>query len=162
MIVISSQQHNIDVSHVITIALGIIVLLQISTLLTLLYIIISVLGLIWFMAKICPHCKAFGTPSCQSGYGILSSRMFARPRQINFRRAFKRNIISVAVQWFIPLIAGIYRLYKEFDLYLVLTLILFIVVAFIWLPVVSRKTRCKNCPQKEDCGWFSSGAGGAH
>lgn len=145
--------HKIDISHYIIIALGIVLLLQCSYLLTVLYIIITLSGMIWFMAKICPHCKAFGTAYCPSGYGRLSNSIFKRPKKIDFRRAFKTNIIAVAVQWFIPFFAGIYCLYISYDLMLLLTFILFIIVAFLWLPFVSRKKGCANCPQRNGCAW---------
>lgn len=145
--------HKIDISHHIIIALGIILLLQCSYLLTVLYVIITTSGMIWFMAKICPHCKAFGTSFCRSRYGVLSSRIFKRPKEIDFRRAFKMNIIAVAVQWFIPFFVGIYRLYISYNLMLLLTFILFIIMAFLWLPLVSRKKGCADCPQRNECAW---------
>lgn len=150
---IKTEKRKKDLSHYITLILGIIVLVQCSFLYALLYAIITFLGMIWFIAKICPHCRAFGTAHCSSGYGRLSSKMFKRPKKIDFKKAFKRNIVVVAFQWFIPLFVGLYCIYLSFDFYLLLTIIIFIIVAFIWLPLVSRKKGCKDCPQKGDCAW---------
>lgn len=153
MMAITDEKQKRDISHLITIVLGCIVLIQCNILLTLLYIIISVMGLMWFLGTICPHCRAYGTLHCKSGYGRLSARMFKRPKETNFRKAFKRNIVSVAFQWFIPFFAGLYCLYISYTQLLLITYILFILVAFIWLPLSSRKKGCKNCPQRDECGW---------
>lgn len=150
---ISNKQHKFDASHYVVVVLGIIFLLQCGILLALLYAIVTFFGMIWFMAKICPHCKAYGTIYCPSRYGRLSRRIFKRPKKMEFKRAFKRNIWVVSLQWFIPLIAGIYCLFTSFDLYLFLTFIIFIIVAFLWLPLFSRKRGCANCPQRNECAW---------
>ena len=150
---ITNENKKKDISHSITILLGSIVLIQCNFLLTILYVIISVMGLMWFLGTICPHCRAYGTSRCKSGYGRLSATLFNRPKETNFRRAFKRNIVSVTFQWFIPLFAGLYCLYLSYTPLLMSTYILFILVAFLWLPLNSRRKGCKNCPQRNECGW---------
>lgn len=155
----TGKEANVDISHILVMALGTVVLLQCSYLAALLYVIASVLGSIWFMATICTHCRAFGTTSCMSQYGLMASKLFKKPEKTNFKRAFRRNIASVAVQWFIPLAGGIYCLYLSFDVYLQATLVVFILVAFVWLPVKSRKEGCTKCPQRTECGWTSAGKG---
>lgn len=155
---IKDEKQKRDISHFVTILLGCIVLIQCNILLTILYVIISVMGLVWFLGTICPHCRAYGTLHCKSGYGNLSARMFKRPKETNFRRAFKRHIVSVTFQWFIPLFAGLYCLYFDLDYVLLGTFILFVLVAFVWLPLDSRKKGCRSCPQKKDCGWAPKNA----
>lgn len=144
---------KVDVSHLVVIILGVLVIAQCSILVATLYILMSVCGIIWFIGRICPHCKGFGSHACPSGYGMISSRFFRKPDTINFRKAFNRNIMSVALQWFIPLFAGIVCLYDSFDPVSAATLILFILVAFIWLPMTSKKKGCAQCPQRRECGW---------
>ena len=151
------KETSVDISHALVLTLGTVVLLQCSYLAALLYVVVSLLGSVWFMANICPHCRAYGTMACKSKYGLLSSWLFKRPETIDFRRAFKRNIASVAVQWFIPLLGGIYCLYLSFDIYLLTTLVVFALVAFVWLPVRSRKGGCATCPQRTECGWTKVG-----
>ncbi len=149
------KKREVDVSHIVVIALGTVILLQRSIPAAVMYVLVSVLGSLWFMARICPHCRAYGTNSCSSGYGMISSRLFRKPEKIDFKRAFSRNIIAVAIQWFIPFLGGIYFLYISFDPYLLITTILFVFVAFVWLPVRSRGKGCARCPQRSDCAWAS-------
>ena len=149
------RERKLDVSHFLVIALGTIVVIQCSPQLAGLYLLITGVGIIWFWRTICPHCKGFASPACPSGYGMISSKYFQRPEVIDFKRAFNRNIISVALQWFIPLIAGIGCLYDSLDLILVVSLMIFILVAFIWLPMTSKKKGCAKCPQRGECGWVA-------
>lgn len=149
------KDRKMDISHFLVIALGFFLIVQCSVTLALIFIIVSALGTIWFLATICPHCNGFGSRACPSGYGLVSSRYFKRPDSIDFKKAFRRNIFSVALQWFIPFIIGIWCLIGSFDVVLMITFIIFVLVAFIWLPAESKKKGCKNCPQKNNCGWVS-------
>ncbi len=149
------KERKMDISHFLVIALGVIVIGQCSVILALIFIVLSALGTVWFLATICPHCSGFGNKACPSGYGLVSSRYFKRPVTIDFRKAFRRNIFSVALQWFIPFIVGIWCLITSFDVVLLITIIIFSFVAFIWLPAESKKKGCKNCPQKKNCGWVT-------
>ena len=149
------KETNVDISHALVLTLGTVVMVQCSYLAALLYVIVALLGSLWFMAKICTHCRAFGSTNCSSNYGMISSKLFKRPEKVDFKRAFRRNIASVAIQWFIPLVGGIYCLYLSFDIYLLATLVVFALVAFVWLPVKSRKKGCAKCPQRAECGWAS-------
>jgi len=155
----TGKEANVDVSHALVLMLGTLVMVQCSYLAGLLYVVVSLLGSLWFMATICPHCRAYGTRACKSKYGLMSSKLFKRPEIIDFRRAFRRNIASVAIPWFIPLLGGIYCLYLSFDLYLLATLVVFALVAFVWLPVRSKKGGCASCPQRTECGWTKVGKG---
>jgi len=149
------QRKQGDISHIAVIILGAVVIIQCSVLLTFLYLIMCLFGVIWFMGTICPHCRGFASPACPSGYGMISSRYFRKPEKIDFRKAFNRNIMSVALQWFVPLVAGIVCLYDSFDPFLTVVLVIFIVIAFIWLPMESKKKGCAKCPQRGECGWAS-------
>jgi len=144
---------KVDVSHIMVITLGTIVMAQCSLLLTAVYILITVTGIIWMMATICPHCVGFGSTACPSGYGMISSRFFSKPDKVDFRKAFNRNITSVALQWFIPLITATVCLYDSFDPILTVSLVIFIIIAFVWLPMTSKKKGCAKCPQRNECAW---------
>lgn len=118
------------------------------------YVIVTAAGMFWFWAKICTHCWGYGSKACHSGYGLVSSKFFKKTSEKNFKRAFKRNIWSVALQWFIPLIGGIYSIIKRFDLLLFLLLIVFVFIAFVYIPIISKNKHCNRCPQKDDCPWY--------
>ncbi len=140
------------IPHLLTLSLGAILMFRCSILLGLIYIIIAALGMVWFLAFICTRCNAYGHKSCPSGYGLISKRFFKK-RKGDFRRAFKLNIISVALQWFIPTGCGIFFLIKKFDPVLLILLIVFIMVAYVYLPLAARKKGCDTCPQRKDCPW---------
>ncbi len=140
------------IPHLLTLSLGTILMLKISILLGLIYVLIAASGMIWFFAFICTRCNAYGHRSCPSGYGLISSRFFKK-RKGDFRRAFKLNIISVALQWFIPTGFGVYFLIRSFDPVLLVLFIIFIIVAYVYLPLAARRKGCDACPQRQDCPW---------
>ena len=139
-------------SHILVLFLGTLVMVLVDPFLGIAYLLISALGTLWFMWRICTHCYAYGNRGCRSGYGIVASRLFSRASKRNFRRAFKVNIISVGVQWFIPL-TSVYWLVTDFDPLLLIALIAFILAAFVYLPVSAGKGGCRSCPQRRDCPW---------
>lgn len=145
---------KVDISHIVVITLGVLVIGQCSLPWAGLYLLMSVCGVIWFWGTICPHCRGFGSPACPSGYGMISSRFFDKPETVDFRKAFNRNILSVALQWFVPLFSGIVCLYDSFDPVLLATLVVFVLVAFVWLPMTSKRKGCAKCPQRSECGWM--------
>jgi len=151
------KKGKLEISHEIVLLLGALVFVQCSWLAALLYLMVSLLGTLWFLFSICPHCLTYGTELCSSGYGLLSSKLFKRREERNFKRAFKRNIWVVALQWFLPLLGGIYCLYLSFDLILLTTVIIFVLIAFVWLPTRSKKEGCARCPQRKDCAWTRVG-----
>ncbi len=155
------ERKKFDASHIGIITLGVIVIGQCSLHWAGLYLLMSAAGIIWFIGRICPHCRGFASPTCPSGYGMISSRFFTKPDTIDFRRAFNRNIVSVALQWFVPLAVGIVCLYNCFDEILTASLMVFILVAFIWLPMTSKKKGCAKCPQRGECGWATGKKKGA-
>lgn len=116
------------------------------------YILISLLGLFWFWGAICTRCRGYDSKGCPSGYGRISALLFPR-RPSDFRKAFKRNIISVALQWFIPLITGIVYIILDPGILRIALLAAFIVVAFIILPFSTKGRGCSRCPQKGECPW---------
>jgi len=138
--------------HILTLVLGTVVMGLCRWWLAPIYLLISFLGLLWFLTHICPYCGAYGSPSCPSGYGLLSVRLVSRKKG-SFRKAFLRNIWSVALEWFIPLITGIVFLVISFDLVLLVLLGLFVLVSFVVLPLTMRKKGCANCPQRKNCPW---------
>ena len=153
----TKKKGKLEISHEIVLILGALVFALCSWQAALLYLLVSLLGTLWFLKSICPHCLSYGTELCQSGYGLLSSKLFKRPEKTNFKRAFKRNIWVVALQWFLPLLGGIYCLYLTFDYVLLALIIIFVLIAFVWLPTRSKKEGCARCPQRHDCAWTKVG-----
>ena len=138
--------------HALTVLIGAVLLFLCHPLLSLSYLIVSVVGMLWFWGTICPNCLGYGSRGCPSGHGLISARLFKKAKKPDFKKAFKRNIIAVAVQWFIPLVS-IYWIVTDFDPLKLGMLILFCLVGFIWLPYASRKKGCRRCPQQVDCPW---------
>lgn len=140
------------IPHILTVIVGMIITFLFSTGTGIIYTLIVIGGMFWFWAFICTRCRACGNQACPSGYGIISKRLFKK-RKGDFARAFKLNIISVALQWFIPLGVGIYDILTNFDPIRLVLLAVFILVAFVYLPLAARSKGCDSCPQKKDCPW---------
>ncbi len=138
--------------HILTLVLGTVVMGLCRWWLAPIHLLISFLGLLWFLTHICPYCGAHGTKACPSGYGILSAKLIRR-KEGDFRKAFLRNIWSVAVEWFLPLVTGVVFLFISFDPFLLAALVLFVLISFIMLPLASRNKGCSNCPQRKNCPW---------
>lgn len=145
-----------SIPHMITLVLGVVIFGMCHILLAPVYALVAASSMLYFLYNICTRCFGYGSMGCPSGYGILSARMFDRRRDIPFKTAFKKHIWSVAIQWFLPLGAGIACLdfrYPPLDLPLVLAMVVFILVAFVWLPISARHKGCSTCPQSRDCPW---------
>jgi hypothetical protein len=138
------------IPHMLTLFLGSVVMFLCGIWLGLLYLLIVVGGMVWFLAFICTRCYAFASRSCPSGYGMISGRFFKR-RKGDFRTVFKVNIVSVALQWFIPTGVGLYFLVTDFDFILMLVFISFILTGYVYLPLAARNKGCDTCPQKKEC-----------
>jgi hypothetical protein len=136
--------------HLFTILLGCIITFLNSWIAGIVYILFVLIGMIWFWSAICTRCYAYGNPACPSGYGLISARLFKK-REGDFSKAFKRNIISVAFQWFIPLGVGVYDAIFDTDPLKIIFLLIFILVAFVYLPLAAKKKGCDKCPQKKEC-----------
>ncbi len=140
------------IPHLLTTTLGSILMFMHSIPMGIFYLLVTIIGMFWFWGFICTRCNAYGHPSCPSGYGMISSWFFKR-KDGDFRKAFKRNIFSVTFQWFIPLAVGIYDIIIDTDIIRIALLIVFILVAFVYLPLAARKKGCDSCPQKGNCPW---------
>jgi len=137
--------------HYATLTLGALVMFLARPFLLPFYLLIVLLTMLWFWANICTHCYGWGSRACPSGQGLIVSKLFERAERPNFKKAFMMNIWSVALQWFVPLVVGIVFLVLEWDWFLLVSLILFILMGFVILPIFSRNKECKNCPQQKDC-----------
>jgi hypothetical protein len=135
--------------------LGTWILAYISGLWAVIYAAYSLSGIIWFWGRICPYCHHYGTKACPCGYGVLSAKLFKPKQGKSFRRVFRRNIIYLFPGWFIPPVVAGFLLWKEFSASLLVIAIIFSVVAFILIPVISKKVGCKDCEIREECPWMT-------
>lgn len=118
------------------------------------YLAYGIIGAVWIMVFVCPYCRYFDTRSCPCGYGHIAPMLRAGQTVECFNEKFKKHIPVIVPLWFIPFVAGIVPLIRNFSPGLLLLIIIFAVNAFIILPLVSTKHGCKECPQKETCPWM--------
>ena len=112
------------------------------------YFAISIV-LYWHI--ICPYCFHFGTPSCPSGYGGIAARLFYPKDKKRFREIFKKRVFIQYPNWFIPPLFGAYLLWKDLNWYVVIMLTVFLIAAFLVIPLVSRRIVCRKCGNRKNC-----------
>jgi hypothetical protein len=134
-------------------ALGMAIFYFIGWQYSLTYFVYCLFATFWMMRFICAYCVKSRTGTCPSGQGQVSHRLFAPGPPKYFGRQFKRNIGIQFPIWFLPLVAAGHILYYDYShLVLVLTII-FCVVAFVILPLNSKKNACDKCPMRKQCPW---------
>lgn len=138
--------------YVATGLLGAYVCWQAHWALAMVQLVATVLGPLWIMMRVCPSCFLYGSPACPSGYGLLSSRMVAQGDPDRFGEVFSLHVSAVAPMWFIPLGAVAYLLVTGGPVPW-LVLILFVLVAFVGVPLKARYYTCARCPKRSDCPW---------
>ena len=120
------------------------------------YVSYSVAGAFWIIIFVCPFCERHGTMCCPCGYGRVAARLRDKNDVSLFGRKFKRHIPVIVPLWFIPVIAGVVFAILSFSWLMVILLVVFALVAFVFLPLFSKRHSCTNCPQKESCPWMGS------
>ena len=122
------------------------------------YVLYSFTGAFWIIIFVCPYCHFFDTKSCPCGYGQISAKIRKVQDQSRFIEKFKKHIPVIMPLWIIPLVAGIIFLSKNFTFSLFSLVVLFVIDAFLVLPLLSRKYGCAHCPQKDTCPWMNKEA----
>jgi hypothetical protein len=135
--------------------LGFLIINLLSIFIAVIFAVYAFISVVWFWARICPHCHHFGTYACPCGYGIISSKLFTRKDFNSFQKVFKRNILIVFPNWFVPLGIAIYLLITDYNVKVLILTIIFSLVGFIIIPAISKLVGCKNCEIKEDCPWMT-------
>jgi hypothetical protein len=135
--------------------LGFMIIKILSTIGAIIYAVYALFSIVWFWAKICPYCHHYGTQACPCGYGAISPRFFKRNDPKSFKKVFKRNILIVFPNWFVPAGIAAYLLITRFTKEELVLTILFSVIGFIIIPLISKLVGCKNCEIKEDCPWMN-------
>jgi hypothetical protein len=135
--------------------LGFLIINQVSTFAAVIYAVYAFFSVVWFWARICPYCHHFGTYACPCGYGAISSKLFSRKDTSSFQKVFRRNIFIVFPNWFVPLGIAIYLLIADYTVKVLILTIVFSIVGFIIIPLISKLVGCKNCEIKEECPWMT-------
>jgi len=118
------------------------------------YLAYGIAGAVWIMVFVCPYCRYFDTRACPCGYGHIAARFCSKQTIECFDDKFKKHIPVIVPLWFIPIVAGVVPLIRNFSLPLLVLLIIFAINAFVILPLISTKHGCKECPQKSTCPWM--------
>ena len=135
--------------------LGFLIINHISTIGAIIFGTYALFSIVFFWAKICPYCHHYDTHACPCGYGAISPRLFKKRDSKSFKKVFKRNIWIVFPNWFIPLGIAVYLLSTRFTKEILSQTIIFILIGFIIIPIISKLVGCKNCEIKEDCPWMT-------
>lgn len=132
--------------------IGAIILSFLSIFISIAYFLYCLTSLIFIWKFICPHCYYFDK-ICPSGYGKVSAKISKKGDMKKFREKFKYLVGVVSPAWFIPLIGGIIQIAIDFSWLLLIMILIFVVIAFIILPIESKKYSCRHCKQQSLCGW---------
>lgn len=124
------------------------------------YVVYVAASLIWFMYFICRYCGTSKVGHCESVIGHWSMALFPKrgaPRE--FQRQFRRHIAVLFPDWFVPAVVGILLLIlRPFSLSLLILVIVFCLVAFVVLPILSNRKSCATCTMKRVCPWAKNKA----
>lgn len=118
------------------------------------YILYGILGSLWIMVFVCPHCHGYGNDGCPSGYGKVSAKMVEKKDQKYFAQKFRKHITVIVPLWIIPAVCGVIELIQSFSWLMLFLVLIFIVDAWVILPMLSKKQGCAKCPQKKQCPWM--------
>jgi hypothetical protein len=118
------------------------------------YVAYGMLGSLWIILFLCPHCPSFGERSCPCGYGTIAARLRPRGDARLFAAKFTQHIPVIVPLWLIPLVVGAVPMLNAFSWPLAILLGLFVLDAFLILPALSKGHGCKECPQREACPWM--------
>ena len=121
------------------------------------YLAYCAAGALWIIVFVCPYCQHSGTHACPCGYGQLSAKLVPKRQQNGFAGQFRKHIPVIVPLWVIPVIAGIVFYLQHRSQRILVLLIVFVIDAFVLLPLVSKLYGCGHCPQKADCPWMAKG-----
>ncbi len=123
------------------------------------FVLYGIAGTFWLIIALCPHCPSYGQRSCPCGYGIIAARLRPKADAKDFSRRFRQTIPPIVPLWFVPVIVAAIALVKSFALPLAILTGVFALNAFVLLPSLSRGHGCKQCPQRDQCPWWSRRSG---
>lgn len=135
--------------------LGFLIIKIVSLALAVIFGAYALFSVVWFWGKICPCCHHYGTYACPCGYGAISPLFFRKRDGASFKKIFRRNLLIVFPNWFVPFGVAIYLLIEHYSTEILLLTIIFSIIGFVIIPVISKQVGCKNCEIKEDCPWMA-------
>ena len=118
------------------------------------FIVYGLLGSLWIILYLCPHCPRYDTKSCPCGYGLLAAKLRPKGNLTLFSTKFKQYIPMIVPLWIIPVLVGGVMIFHAFSWAHAILLGAFMVDAFVILPVLSKGHGCKNCTQRTSCPWM--------
>ena len=118
------------------------------------YFAYGLVGMLWIIVFLCPHCQFFDTRLCPCGYGRIAAKLRSRQDGDRFAQKFRRHIPAIVPLWLIPPAAGVIVLLRQFSAAMLVLVVAFAINSFLILPLVSKKYGCARCPQKESCPWM--------
>jgi hypothetical protein len=118
------------------------------------YAVYGIAGAFWIMIFVCPYCRFYATSACPCGYGAISAKIVKQRETDGFAEKFRRHIPVIVPLWIIPVACGGFGLWRSFSWGLAGLVVTFIIESWIFLPLVSKKHGCAECPQKEECPWM--------
>ena len=140
--------------YIATGLIGALICLQVHWILAVIEIAASILGPLWIIIRVCPTCLLYGNPACSSGYSLVSARLVKAGDPERFGHVFSHNLYAVIPMWFLPLASAVY-LYAIGENVPWVLLIIFILVAFVAVPLKARYVTCAKCPRRSTCPWGS-------
>lgn len=114
----------------------------------------GVVGAAWIIVFVCPYCHFHGTRNCPCGYGEIAAKVRPKKDDALFTRKFRQHIPVLFPLFFLPAIAGILFLVRDFTIWMLVLVLAYSLNSFVLLPLVSRKYGCAHCPQKNACPWM--------
>jgi hypothetical protein len=91
---------------------------------------------------------------CPCGYGRVAARLREKDDVSLFRENFRKHIPVIVPLWFIPVVAGVIFAVRSFTWLEAILLVMFVLVALVFLPLFSKRHSCARCPQKDLCPWM--------
>lgn len=113
------------------------------------YCLISVV-IIWFL--VCPFCYYYGKV-CPCGYGKIAPFVVKKGDRKKFQKQFKYLVLFSIFSFSLPVIGGLLMLLMHYTLLLLIEIAIFAIMAFVVIPMQSKKISCKHCKQKSECPW---------
>lgn len=135
--------------------LGFLIINKITTAGAVVFGFYTLFSVVWFWAKICPYCHHYDTLACPCGYGAISPKIFRKKSDKSFKKVFRRNILVVFPNWFIPFGIAVYLIITDFSQGILVLTVSFSIIGFLIIPAVSKLVGCKNCEIREDCPWMT-------
>jgi hypothetical protein len=120
------------------------------------FLLYGIAGALWIMIFVCPYCGYWNTKSCPCGYGRIASKFRKKQPIESFSEKFKKHIPVIVPLWLIPVLVSVPLVIRSFSWVLATLLVIFVIEAFLVLPLVSTRHGCKDCPQRDTCPWMKN------